>query len=432
MGASAGAARLESLIKLEGAMNSRELHHPNRPTWELLREVMAGSARSDAGKKAGLWALQVLEGELGRTWPERAWEAGGERREILLAAGHTLAFVDVVELALRLTVLHDVPGLARVRRGLRTDYRGGFWAHATIQLQLAALARQLGWKVAMEKKQRPGGRPTDVIVSHSGHTLTAETFAVLLDDRTRSAHRHDYEIERRILQIQLRHDVSVSGQVTERLPSEETEAWLEELEVAAAQVAREGLARTVDRRIARVRIMPAADAPPGTSLTGPIAERDGWFRTDARLREKAAQARLSGARWLRADVLDGLWQFTPWARWSLDAKVRELTGAVREAVGQTDPLDGVVLSSGLVWAQGEFAAESVRTGEGAIGVRHLVRPIRVRELIIIPTSPDGLDSSLRWAELYESEEGWLDVALNEVGLASAEKVLASSQPQLRA
>jgi len=208
-----------------------------------------------------------------------------------------------------------------------------------------------------------------------------------------------------------------------RLTPEATDRWLEELEVVASQVAADRVARPVDHPGSRVQVLPGGEVPAGTSFIGPIAAHRGWPRTVAKLREKAEQARLSGARWLRADVLDGLWQFTPWAQWPLPAKTQELAGATRAALGQVDWLDGVVLSSGLAVGQGQFTAESFRTDDGAMGLRRLVDPVRVREVIVIPIRPDGVDVASRWVELYGAEEGWLEWALNKVGLPSAGEVL---------
>jgi len=171
------------------------------PSWDLWRDQMTRSARSDAGRATGVWALDVLESELGRGWLETAWEMERGPREILLAASHAVAFAEMVELALRLMLLHDVPGIARVRRVLQTDYRAVLWMHARIQLQVAALGKRLGWEIALEKKQPPDSRPTDVILWPPGRSLAAETFAVLLDEGARFARQYDDEVGRRIMGI---------------------------------------------------------------------------------------------------------------------------------------------------------------------------------------------------------------------------------------
>jgi hypothetical protein len=62
--------------------------------------------------------------------------------------------------------------------------------------------------------------------------------------------------------------------------------------------------------------------------------------------QKARQAARSGSGWLRVDVLDGMWQFTPWAGAGLRAKIGEIAPLVQLALDQAPESDGAVLTSG--------------------------------------------------------------------------------------
>src|SRR4051812_20728231 len=98
---------------------------------------MSRSQRSDGGKAAGLWAIDVLERQLGRDWPELVWKA--ERRmppELANASGHAVAFAELLDFALQLELLREAPGMGKVRRTLMTDLRSQARAHTRVQLQL--------------------------------------------------------------------------------------------------------------------------------------------------------------------------------------------------------------------------------------------------------------------------------------------------------
>jgi len=133
--------------------------------------------------------------------------------------------------------------------------------------------------------------------------------------------------------------------------------------------------------------------PPGSTsyqLRGGIEEGQGWPRIEAKLAQKAAQAAAAGGGWLRTDVLDGTWQFTPWARAGLGTQINEIASLVRPVLTQVPGIEGVVLSSGALLAQGEFYGESAPAEEGCYGLRRLLPAARVRETMIVPvTSPPG-------------------------------------------
>jgi hypothetical protein len=153
-----------------------------------------------------------------------------------------------------------------------------------------------------------------------------------------------------------------------------------------------------------------------------VQTSQGWPRVERRLLQKAAQAARAGGGWLRVDLMDGTWQFTPWARASLREKVDQIAELPKSALCQVDGITGVVASSGACVAQGQFHGESARTPDHCYG---FVRPLpgaRVRETMIIPVSPGGRDEADLWAGLYNSEDSWLDWALGQARLPGCRQV----------
>ncbi len=55
--------------------------------------------------------------------------------------------------------------------------------------------------------------------------------------------------------------------------------------------------------------------------------------------------------------MDGLWQFSPWARYALPMKLTALTHAVRDELSEVQGLTGAVATSGACLAQGVFTEE---------------------------------------------------------------------------
>jgi hypothetical protein len=86
------------------------------PTWEVIRGLLDQPSRPPAWRRTAHWTLDTLEAELGATWPVDAVEQFDVLPvPLILAGGHTLAFLETVELALRLHLLRGVNGFARAR-----------------------------------------------------------------------------------------------------------------------------------------------------------------------------------------------------------------------------------------------------------------------------------------------------------------------------
>jgi hypothetical protein len=374
-----------------------------------------------ARRDAVLWALGELERRMGPDWLERYWESAGHvPAEVNLGSGHVAATGNLLDLALRYHALAGAPGIGRVQREMRKDLRDERRWHSALQLEVAAQGARAGFSPALEARSRGHGGPSDVILARDGQLLQVETFAILRDERSREAAEYWDWLMGQIRHIGWRSDVGISGDLGERLDGDASAELLRLIEAAAQAVLTTGEDQPVEFRGASLRVL-----PPGSTkyqLRGGVEEGKGWPRIEAKLVQKAGQAAAAGGGWLRADVLDGMWQFTPWARAGLRAQIDEVARLIQPVLGQVQGIEGVVLSSGALLAQGEFHGESARTVHGCYGLRRLLPAVRVRETMIIPVAPRGRDQARIWRELYNAEEDWLDWALHLAGLPQCDQI----------
>jgi hypothetical protein len=282
-------------------------------TWQLLEELMARSLRSDAWKTAGQWALSELQKELGVEWPKHCYEKEHRLPAALLASsGDAIAYGFLLEWALRLRVLRDaqVAGVGALRRVAKSDVRQQQRLHVGLQAEVATLGLTLGHNVALEQTSSDAKNPLDVRLTDLGVSIDVETFALLLDEASAAAAKDDDLILSKLRNIEFSHGVSFNGSLDARLSDEESQAWLGDLERAASLAAAAGTAQGVIRADAEITVLPGDTSP--TQFTGPVTFAKGWPRTESRLRQKAKQTKASGATWLRADLLDGIWWASEW------------------------------------------------------------------------------------------------------------------------
>jgi hypothetical protein len=386
---------------------------------------MVDSNRSDEGKEAGVWAIDELASQLGSDWMERvAQHEGSAPPELLLSPFHAVAFGEVLDFALRLRLLRDVEGMAVVRGDLKTDLRQQRRLHSRVVLDVAALALQRGHGVALEKRLASGLAPTDVIVTTPAGVLVSEVFAILTDQVMQEGMDYTDSLTREVRRICRANGVELDGRLQVVLTAEQTSIWLTQVEQTARLVKADGQLRVVDHEVGRVTVMSRIEAAQHkSSFAGPVVTGRGNDRLGAILRKKAEQAVAAGATWIRADVLDGLWQFTQWAGWSLHNKGEAIAREVRQALSPVEGIDGAVLSCGPAMAQGDFAGESTRLSEGGFAVRRTFPPCRVRETVVVLLRGEQESAADLWVALYDGEPDWLDWALKTVGLPPASAVV---------
>jgi hypothetical protein len=391
-------------------------------TWTTLRDAMGRDAgRSDAWLETGLWALESLASQLGADWPTAVARKSpdGLARELALAPFHISAYTSMLETALRIELLSRTAGFAKVRRVIRNDPRPDQLAHARLQLEIAGLALRRGLPPRLEPKLA-AARPTDVVFESAGHQIAVEARVLSTSGAWRRANRSTDQLFDRIHALEITYGIRCEGEISDQLTERESDRLMGAIEDRAQLLAIGATPPSLNIAGTAIEVVSDTREPKG-GLRGPRMEGDSWARLGPRIAEKAEVAKESGANWLRIDALDGLWQFTSWAQGSLTEKLEAMAAIVRTCIA---PLDGVVLSSGALLAQGLFHDEDTSPLAGAVALRRLVGPLRVRETLIIPATPQASEAATVWKRLYEQEPTWLQWALARCGRPSEEEIFA--------
>lgn len=396
-----------------------------QPSWAMFRELLCAPLRSSACAIAGTWTLDVLESLLGDSWPADYWNRNHKLPGFLAQSpGHVVALQELVEFGLLADEAATLSGFAQVVAPLRSDLTTGRLLHGRLQMEVAALARAQGYGASFEVRL-DGSAPIDVVLDADHQPVAVETFTLLADEDFRDGQQYSERILDAVTRLRIRHDVDVEGSLDERLDGQATERWLQQLERAALDARSSGEEQEVCYRSGNVRVKLRSDDA-GAGFTGPPIPSRGWERTAARLRGKAEQAANGNAGWLRVDLRDGLWRLTPWSREPFGPRVNDLAALVVQTVGAI-PIDGVVVSSGSVQAQGPAVGISCRPSTGGFGMRRLVGRFRARETVIVPLSPRGFSQSSIWHRIYENEPQWADAALAARGLPLLQEILEPRQ-----
>jgi hypothetical protein len=135
----------------------------------------------------------------------------------------------------------------------------------------------------------------------------------------------------------------------------------------------------------------------------PTVIADGWRRTRQRILDKAAKDYGPTPHWVRIDVLDGLWQFTPWAGYSLADKVHAVATQLRKDLERHRKIAGLVLSSGATQAQGTFTNETYTSRTGPAGCRRVLPAGRVRDTVVVPLQVEASGDADLWLRMYDKE-----------------------------
>jgi hypothetical protein len=370
---------------------------------------------SPARREATLWALAELERRMGADWLGRYWEVSGHvPSEVNLGSAHLSALGNLLDFALRLNVLDAVPGVGKVQREMRNDLRDDRRRHCALQLEVGALAVRAGYDVVFEDRPSPDAAPSDVVLKRDEQALRVETFAIIRDKRSQESAVYWERLLHHIKRVEWKYDAPVAGIISQQLDNAESAELLLLIEQAAQNTATTGKQHAVSWRGADLQVMPSGSTD--YQLQAGVEESDSWSRIANKLRQKAQQAQASGGGWLRVDVLDGTWQFTPWARGGLRAKIDEMARLVRPLLSQVPGIFGVILSSGAGVAQGQFVGESARSVDDSYLLRRVLPAVRVRETMIVPVSAAGREQARTWVDLYNSEDSWLDWTLDRTGL----------------
>jgi hypothetical protein len=337
-----------------------------------------------------------------------------------LAGFHTIAHCELLELALRLSLLDRVHGRGKVQKALRGDAASSQLMHARIQLEVAAIAQHLGRPVALESRKISGKDPVDLLLDRT----PVETFAVLDEDRDINQRDAVDEMFDWLLHLGIAHDIHLTGKIHTVLDKQHRDL-LEQNVKLAANIVRAGQGeQTLQHEQYELAVVRREDAA-GRPLSGPTSRKDGWRKPRSRLLKKADQALSSGATWLRCDIRTGLWQFTELRKLSLGDRATQLGKAVRQTLASYSHIDGVLLSCGSLQAQGRFEGETAMGASNELALRRPIFPLRVREAVIVPMTAAGMADIELWHAIYDNEPRWFAWALATAGLPTPEAIYAT-------
>ncbi len=388
------------------------------PTWALVRELLDQSIRSTAWRRAASWTIDVLEDDLGPTWPVDAVERFGELPiPLLLAGGHTLAFVQTVELALRVRLLESTKGFARTRRERRGNPELGRVLHFSLQAAIGTLAQRLGWDVHLE----PGRPPADVWFEADGQRVTVETRVLGPSDMERGHHDEVDRVMNRVKDTARRRGVWAHGEIL-LVPSDtalnDLANWIS---ASAGLVLGGGVVRPYRQPGFNLELVPL-DKAQGLRLTGPVGRENLLPRFVRSLYEKLPRMRNSGAEWLCVENFTGLFGLTEWGQLDMPRKVSMLESAIREGLPK-ETIGGIVACSGVAHFNGTVNEESAESPAGALGLRYPVFPWRAREVIVIPLQEGARPAAALWRTLFGAEHDWFAWALAGADLPTFEEIM---------
>jgi hypothetical protein len=378
---------------------------------------------SNARREVGVWAMTQVRAALGESWPQRWFARYGALPSFVGdPASDAFAYSQLVETGLRLHSLAGTLRLPSVVNQWSRQLEDIGMRHVWLQLEVAALARFLGASAQFETPvQLPDAkRPADVVVTAEESQLIAECFCIYPDQDTRESMSYDQEFGLRLNMIAL--DVRLSGHYDIRLPKDETDQLLAEVDQAAAAVRDDGVPRDVIQPGIEIHLAPwSVLGDSEVTLEGPVTAGAEWRRARGIINSKAQDWAGSPAPvWLRFDLLDGTWLFSDWAQRSLPDKTEWMAALIAVAVAGTG-VAGVVASCGARLDTAS-ANETYQAASDVVGLRRRLDPLRIRETIIVPLPTIGVDHAPLWSRLYDPESRWLADALTSASLPSVEDI----------
>jgi hypothetical protein len=345
-----------------------------------------------------------------------------------LAIGHPVAYFELIELALWLEVLSGCEGFADLLRSLKRDARDDVVPHLRLELEVGALAAAAGYGVRFERPIPDSSKNSDVTIDlDNGQSLLVETRVVLQDDRAVAINHFTDLAFRSIQDICQEYEVECSGHITEVLDDPRLAELLDTVESHARLVKVGFVTPRVSLHGANLRV-----GQPGTSadrrLHGPALTSDLWPRIADRLEKKARQTKGARNVWLRMCALQGLWLFTHWATLPLSDKLVAMRENILCNLSDHPHVGGVVISSASAWPQGTIDPDEYRDEAGGHALRCAIPPMMARETLIVPLHTDGETrrQARVWRDLYATEPGWLDHALDKFELPTVAQIFATT------
>jgi hypothetical protein len=389
------------------------------PTWELLREQVDQTLRrSLAWRRTGHWMIDVLHEELGQSWAVDAVEQFGELPIPVMWAvsGHMYAFVQTLDLALRLRLLQSAKGAGRIRKELRGNRQLSRVLHVSLQTTVAGLALGHGWDFHLE----PGRPPADLWFETAGRRMTVETKVLEPSDLTRDHHHAVDRTMDLIRDTATSKNVWVYGRIS-AIPSDDVlRDIIDWISRCAGFAQNGGTVQPYRQPGLDLELVASGDAT-GRRLTGPAAGENLFPRFVRTLTDKAKRMSASGAEWLCVENITGLFQ-TEWGLMEMARKVATLERAIHAGI-PSNTIGGVIACSSAARFNGTVNEEVAETDTGSIGLRYPVLPWRAREAIVVPLRDSTRDATQHWRALLESERHWSAWALAEAGLPTFSEIM---------
>jgi hypothetical protein len=392
------------------------------PTWQDLDDLISRNGLTDQGVATMRWALARLRTQLGDSWLARQYRKQGRLPgELLFAGTHSYALPQALWFILRLDHVAAEPTFSKVKAQLRRGADSATWRHTLLQLEVARAAEGQGDTVTFEPAIPGSNKSGDLLIDDGAdrvwmvETTTIPRAATDLDWQ-------DYEdrLSAEIRLIKQRYGVTCVVILDDHMELEDTQAWLAAIESVAESASGLTGGYAVPSEIGVVTVHRDA-VPVGTTVfTGAAQYRDGWHRLGRTLSAKADQVRGPWPAWIRVDCLDGLFQFTDWAKMRPQERLATIAAAIRSNVQWPGNAEGVVLSTGPAVSIGTTDQTTedatTQTSDGAL-IRRMLAPHLVRETLVIPLR-DGDVRVEWWVRAYGSEPEWLDQGLERAGQPS--------------
>jgi hypothetical protein len=392
-----------------------ESRHLPTIDWDWLREKMLACPWSREACRAGLWAIDVLQAELGPKWP-RAWRKAESAPPELEKCWYLLAaYIYTLDLAVGFALLRNRPGIRSIKSAIKQTSRDDALASPRLQIRVACLVLLEGGDIVLEPRFLDGGSPADLSITFDSIHIGAEVFALLVAEKALGADEWIDRIAPDLREIGGTHRVDFRGVVEGSLSEEDSVRLVEELRCRAPMVGRGFQLPSVGVGDVSIEVVPAVGEGGERHFQLPHVSFDRRLR--GRLHEKAAQTRRSGADWLVIDSVDHLWHMTGWAQQSLEAKAQDLSGLIRKALDGDEHMQGVVVTDGAALMRGEVEEETVVLGGGVVARRRRIDYWRARESVVVPLRKGGLEGSEVWGAILDSERNWLVHALEYLGVA---------------
>jgi hypothetical protein len=402
-------------------MSSAESGDPPPPDWTLLRDWVDNESRPSGWRRAGIWALDVLERELGPRWPERTWINFGAVPGMLVMAGaYVFAYLEMLELALKLTLIRDADGYQRLVKNLKRNPVPAELAHLRVQLEVAGFARRAEYGLVLEPALKQGTR-TDLILRGMAEEFAVETAVMLRSDEAVSSAYWMDRINYSLMDISSKHDVGFTASFARELSEDETEELMATVSAAASFVARGGAIPAIETLNVTIEVHPDNSV---YKITGPRHEVDSGAKLESLLADKAVQTRGPLPTWICIHSLEGLFLIREWNAASASAKLSALAERIQPTLENEPHVAGVVISNGAAYYDIRQDGDEAESPDGT-AIRQPIPPFKHREVFVV-NSPHARSAHLFWAHAYRSEPTWLSWALDLVGLPGISEIFVTA------